>query len=132
MKRHPHATICIAIGLSCLAAAAAGANRVKAGQWETTLQMFGQTMTKSTCITPADAAQINGDVRSMTAYVERVSAPSGCKVQDLRISGDQVSVTSVCGGGKPHVGTTTYHGDHYETVNTNGAKARAKWVGPCR
>jgi len=132
MKRHPRTAICLVIGLSCLVGTAAAANRVKAGQWDTTFQMFGRTMTKSTCLSPADAAAINGDAKSIAGYVEKVSAPSGCKVKDVRINGDQVSVTSVCGSGKAHVGTTTYHGDSWETVNTNGAKSRAKWLGPCK
>jgi len=131
MKRYPLTATCLAITLSCLTAAATAANRVKAGQWEATVEMLGQTMTKSTCLSPADAAAINGDTKSITGYVEKASAPVGCKVKDVRINGDQVSVTSVCASGKAHVGTTTYHGDSWETVNTNGAKSRSKWVGPC-
>jgi len=129
MKR-PCIAICLATGL-CVAGAAAAANRVKAGQWDTTFEMLGRTMTKSTCLSPADAAAINGDAKSIAGYVEQESAPSGCKIKDVRIDGDRVSVTSVCASSKPTVGTTTYHGDRYETVSTNGAKARAKWVGPC-
>lgn len=132
MKCHPLTAICLTITLSCLAGGATAANRVKAGQWETTVQMLGRTMTKSTCLSPADATAINGDKQSIAEYAERVAAPAGCKVSDVRIDGDRVSVTSVCASGKPHVGTTTYHGDRWETVNTNGAKSRAKWVGPCQ
>jgi hypothetical protein len=46
--------------------------------------------------------------------------------------GNQVIVSSVCAEGKQNVGTTTYHDDSFETVNTNGAKSQSKWVGPCK
>jgi hypothetical protein len=127
----PHA-LHIALALACFAAPAAAADRVRAGQWDTTLDMLGRTMTRSACISPSDAAAINGDAKSIAAYVERVSAPVGCKVTDVKISGNQVSVTTVCAAGKQNVGTTTYHGDSSETVNSNGAKSQSKRVGACK
>jgi hypothetical protein len=53
-------------------------------------------------------------------------------VTDVKANGNQVSVTSVCASGKENVGTTTYHGDNWATVNTNGAKSQSKWVGACK
>jgi len=121
--------ICI---VALLGVPAEGADRVRAGQWETTLIMSGRTVTRSTCLMPSDAAAINGDAASIRAYVERVSAPAGCKVTDLKVNSNQVTVTTVCAAGTPNVGTTTYHGDSWETVNTNGATAQSKWVGACK
>jgi len=122
----------LASAVALLGLPAEGADRVRAGLWETTLTLGGKTTTRSTCLTPSDAAAINGDAAAMRAYVEKVSAPAGCKVTDLKISGNQVTVTTVCASGTPSVGTTTYHGDSWETVNTNGVKAQSKWVGACK
>ena len=89
-------------------------------------------MTRSACLSKSDADAINGDAKSIGAYVEKVSVPAGCKVTDVKINGNQVSVTTICAAGKQNVGTTTYHGDRSETVNTNGAKSQSKWVGACK
>ena len=125
--------ILLAMGLSAgLAVPALGADRVRAGQWEVTLNMAGRSMTQPTCLTPADADAINGDAKSVRQYAERVSAQVGCKVNDVKINGNQVTVTSVCASGKESIGTTTYHGDSYEAVNSNGTKSQAKWVGACK
>ena len=116
----------------CIALPAWAADRVRAGQWETTLHVAGQAITRSVCISQNDADAINGDAKSLKAYVEKVNAPAGCKVTDVNITGIQVNVTSVCASGKENVGTTTYHGDSSETVNTNGAKSESKRVGACK
>jgi hypothetical protein len=120
---------CLSAGL---AIPALGADRVRAGQWEVTLQMAGRSMTQPTCLTQADADAINGDAKSVRQYAERVSAQTGCKVNDVKVNGNQVTVTSVCASGKENVGTTTYHGDSYEAVNTNGTRSQAKRVGACK
>jgi hypothetical protein len=119
---------CLSTGFGVSAEAA---NRVRAGQWNMSLNVAGRAITRSMCLSQSDANAINGDASSIKAYAERVSAPAGCKVTDVKINGNQVTVNSVCASGKENVGTTTYHGDSYETVNTNGAKSRAKWVGAC-
>ena len=111
---------------------AVAADRVRPGQWETTLTVFGQTMTRPSCLSKADADAINGNEASIRAYTERVSQPAACKVKEVHIDGNTVSVTSTCASGKENVGKTTYHGDSYETVNTNGTRATAKLVGRCQ
>jgi hypothetical protein len=119
--------------VTCIAAPAAAADRVRAGQWEMTLNVAGRTMTRTVCLSQSDADAINGDLKSIRAKAEKDAAAGGggCTVTDVRTSGNQVIVTSVCGG-KENVGTTTYHGDTLETVNTNGTKAQSKWVGACK
>src|SRR5262245_5083270 len=112
----------------CLALPAWAADRVRAGQWETMLTVAGQAITRSVCISQSDADTINGDANSLKAYVDKVNAPAGCKVTDVTITGNQVKVTSVCANGKENVGTTSYHGDSSETVNTNGAKSESDHV----
>jgi len=126
----------VVTALSCLLASFAlpsqAADRVRPGQWETTLTFMGQTVTRSACMTQADADAINGDAASIKAYIDKASQPAGCNVTDVKISGNQVIVTSKCGAGAPTVGTTTYHGDSTETVTTNGTNSHAKYVGPCQ
>ena len=61
-----------------------------------------------------------------------ILARMGCTVTEVKLNGNQVVVTSVCASGKENVGTTTYHGDSLETVNTNGTQSQAKWVGACK
>jgi hypothetical protein len=121
-----------ACAVAWLVVAAEAANRVRAGQWDLTVMVAGREVSRSTCLSQADADAINGDARSIKAYAERVSTPAGCKVTDVKINGNQVVVTSVCAAGKQNVGTTTYHEDRFETVNTNGAKSQSKWVGACK
>ena len=118
--------------LACCGLIAEAADRVRPGQWEQTITVAGRTIAKSTCLTQRDAEAINGDAHSIKAYAEKVSAPAGCTVTDVKINGNQVIVTSVCASGKENVGTTTYHGDSLETVNTNGATSQSQWVGACK
>jgi hypothetical protein len=132
MKLQLASALCVTCTLAGLALPAAAADRVHAGQWDTTLNMLGRSVTRSSCITQSDADAINGDAKAIKAYVEKASAAAGCKVTDVKISGNQVSVTTVCAAGKENVGTTTYHGDSSETVNTNGAKSESKRVGACK
>ena len=111
---------------------ASAADRVRAGEWETTLILAGRSVTKSVCITQADADALNGDAKSMRAYVDKVNVGTNCKVDDIKVNGNQVTVTSTCGDGKQRVGTTTYHGDSSESVTSNGLKSQSKWIGPCK
>jgi hypothetical protein len=132
MKTRPRKALLLICVLSCFAVPVAAADRVREGQWDTTVNLGGRVMTRSVCISKSDADAINGDAKSIGAYVQKVSAPADCKVTDVKINGNQVSVTTICAAGKENVGTTTYHGDSSETVNTNGAKSQSKWVGPCK
>src|ERR1700674_1865794 len=132
MKTDHHRVLLLTCVFGCFALSAEAADRVRAGQWDMTLNLGGRTISKSTCMSQGDADAINGDVKSIKSYVERVSTPAGCKVTDVKIDANKVIVTSVCASAKENVGTTTYHGDSLETVNTNGAKSQSKRVGACR
>jgi Protein of unknown function (DUF3617) len=132
MKINNERVLLLTCVLTCAALPAGAANRVRAGQWDMTLNVMGHSMTKSTCLSQSDADAINGDVTSIKAYTERVSAPAGCKVKDVKTEGNQVIVTSVCANGTTNVGTTTYRGDSFETVNSNGTRSQSKWVGSCK
>jgi hypothetical protein len=132
MRYDPSNALILACVLASLAFPVAAADRVRAGQWDTTINLAGHAMTKSMCITQSDADAINGDAKSIRTYVEKVSAPAGCQVKDVKINGNQVAVTTLCAAGKENVGTTTYHGNSSETVNSNGTKSQSKWVGTCK
>jgi hypothetical protein len=80
----------------------------------------------------SDADAMNGDVKSVRAYLEKVIPPTICKVTDIKVNGGQVIYTSVCGGGAKNVVTTTYHGDSFEGASTGGTKTEAKLVGACK
>ncbi len=123
--------LCLLAVLIFLTLPAHAANRVRAGQWEVTINLMGHEVTRSKCFSQSEADALNGDAASIKAYVEHEISPAGCHVKDVKISGDVVSVTSVCSG-KTDIGKTIYHGDSFESENTNGAKSHAKWVGVCK
>ena len=131
MKHYDASAWLVALIVVCCAVGMYAADRVRAGQWETTVTVAGQTMTKSACISEPDAAAMNGDVASIRAFVDKNNLKTGCKTTNVAIKGNKVIVTSLCGG-KENVGTTTYQGETLDTVNTNGAKAHSRWVGVCK
>lgn len=52
---------------------------------------------------------MNGDLKSVRAFVEKCTASTGCKATDVKVNGDRVMVTFFCAGAE-NVGTTTYRG----------------------
>ena len=131
MKSRRTSASLVALVVVCSAVLAYAADRVRSGQWETTVNVMGRAMTSSACISESDATAMNGDVASIRALHEKRDVTHACAVTTVVITGDQVVVTSVCSG-KENVGTTTYHGDTFESVNTNGVKSQAKRVGACK
>ncbi len=117
--------------LACVALPAGAADRVHAGQWAGTTTFDGTARPSSTCIAQGDADAMNGDAASIRAYLEKVIPPTICTLKDIKVDGDQVTYTSVCGGVANTV-ATTYHGDRFESTNTRGAKTEAKRVGTCK
>lgn len=117
--------------LGALSLSAQGADRMRAGQWDTTIMVNGKPQTFSACLTQSEADAMNGDVASVRAVVERDIGPTGCKVLNVRATGGVVEVTSSCNG-KETVGTTLYRGDSAESTNANGVKTLSKRVGPCK
>ena len=117
---------------ACLALPAEAADRMRAGQWDGTWTGGGRTRATSTCISQADADAINGDAKSVRTYLETVVPPSICKLTDIKLNGSQVIYTSLCTGTKENVITTTYHGDTFETVDSNGNTSVAKRIGACK
>jgi hypothetical protein len=131
MKHRDASAWLVALIVVCCAVVMYGADRVRAGQWETTLTIAGRTVTKVACVSELDAAAMNGDVASVRAFVDKNNVKTGCKTTDLDVNGNQIMVRSLCSG-KENIGTTTYKGETLDTANTNGAKAHARWVGVCK
>jgi Protein of unknown function (DUF3617) len=113
-----------------LPAAAAAADRLQAGLWETTVDAGGTTRSSQACLTPPEAAAMNGTEKMFKDAIEKAMSGTGCSVTALTASGNQVTVTTQCGT-NAITGTTTYHGDSYESENNNGTKVRAKRIGAC-
>lgn len=133
MKRNRASALLAALIVVCGAVLAFAADRVRTGQWETTVTFPNgmEPRKSSNCVSEADAAAMNGDVASIRAVLVKDLGESGCTVKDIAIKGNQVVVTSVCMS-RESTSTTTYHGDAFETVTTNGTKIQAKRVGACK
>jgi hypothetical protein len=132
MKTNHCKALLLACVFACLAVPAEAADRIRAGQWVgTTTMTGGRTRPSSSCMTQSDADALNGDAKSVQAYLEKAIPASICKVSDVKVNGGQVIYTSVCGGAK-NVITTNYHGDSFEGTTTDGTKTEAKLVGACK
>ena len=115
--------------LALTVASAQAANRVDAGQWETTMEQGGHTRVMKTCVSAAEAAAANGDEKTFRESMLKAAAIPGCTF-DAKVTGSQVVSNSVCHGMKV-TSTTNYHGDSYEQVSSNGSKVHAKRIGAC-
>jgi hypothetical protein len=121
----------LACALACAALPAEAADRMKAGQWVGTWTGGGRTRPTSSCMTQSDVDALNGDAKSVRAYLEKVVPPTICKVTNIKVDGGRIDYTSVCSG-KENAITTTYHGDRFESLDSSGSKSEAKWVGACK
>ena len=116
-----------------VANSAAAADRVQAGEWETKTTIAGKPVVSKYCITAADARLMNGDEATLRRYVEQSTAEKTkgrCAVKSVVVTGNRTVVTIACGKTQV-VGTTTYHGDHYESTSSNGVTLVGKRVGAC-
>lgn len=132
MKINHHKALLLTCVIACFALPAEAADRMRAGQWTGTTTIPGRTIPNSSCISQSDADAMNGDAKSVQAYLQTIIPPAICTLSDVKVNGGQVVYTSVCGGGAPNVVTTNYHGDRSEGSSTGGAKTEAKWVGACK
>ena len=109
---------------------APAADRVHSGQWEITIGDGVQGAPMRSCVTAAQANVANADDKTFQEYLVKAAGEVGCTVKDVKVSGNQVTIDSVCAG-EQNLNTTTYHGDWYEQVNSNGMKILAKRIGAC-
>jgi hypothetical protein len=117
-----------------ITANALAADRVQPGQWETKLTgVSAKPMITQHCITAAEARLMNGDVATLRKYlVESTAAKTKgrCSVKNVELTGNRTVVTMSCGKTEV-VGTTVYHGDHYESSSSNGTTIVGKRLGAC-
>lgn len=118
--------------VACLAPPGYAADRMRVGQWTGTTIAGGRTFPSSSCISQSDADAMNGDARSVRAYLETIIPPAICKITDVKAEGNQIIYTASCGSNAPRVVTTSYHGSSSEGTDSAGSKTEAKWLGPCK
>jgi hypothetical protein len=110
------------------------ADRVIPGMWATRMSTgTGKPVVTTSCLTVAQAKLMNGDLATLRKYVEESTAHNTrgrCAATNVRIDGNKTIVTITCGK-TVVVGTTTYHGDHYESSSTNGTTIAGKRTGGC-
>lgn len=132
-RKSPVILVCFAT-LLMAATTLIAADRVHAGQWQTTLTSgSAKPIVTKHCITPEEATFMNGDAATLRKYVEQSTAKNTrgrCVVKDVKVDGNRTIVTIACGTTQV-VGTTTYHGDRYESSSSNGTTLTGKRLGPC-
>lgn len=110
------------------------ADRVQAGQWETTVAMgAGRPMVTKYCISAAEAKAMNGDEAGLRKYLEQsiVENTKGrCWLKSVKLEDDTTTVTLVCGRTEL-VSITSYFGDRYESVSSDGTTVAGKRIGDC-
>lgn len=134
MKKVQAAALMAIVYLLLLPAVVAAAQRVQAGQWETTMQVgSGAPLKSKSCISSAEADAMNGDAATLRNYVEASTATNTagrCAVTDAVVQGQRTVITMRCGKTEV-VGTTDYQGDRYESSSSNGTTLSGTRVGDC-
>lgn len=123
-------TTTILLGLAALPAHAV--DRVRTGQWVGTTVVGGKTFPTSSCITPADAAALNGDAKAVQGYLQGLIPPEICKVSNVKADGATIVYSAACGSAPAKVVTTVYHGDSANGTDSTGGKTDGKLTGPCK
>jgi hypothetical protein len=129
--KNSSAPLVLSIALLALSVVTAqAADRVNPGQWEITIGDGPPGTGMKSCVTAAHAHVVNGDDKTFEESLAKAAGEAGCTVKEVKVSGNQVTINSVCAG-EQNMNTTTYHGDWYEQVNSNGVKVIAKRIGAC-
>ena len=132
MNTHRYLTLISSFALACLAMPSESVDRVRAGQWTGTWTGAGRTRQTSTCMTQADADALNGDAQSVRLHLEKTIPAEICKLSNFKLNGAEIVYTATCTVGPVNVVKTTYHGDHFESVDSSGARSEAKLIGACK
>jgi hypothetical protein len=120
----------LSIAVGATVAPAQAADRIRAGEWALILGEGERDNGMKRCITASQASVVNGDDKTFGEFLGKGEPEAGCTIKNVRVSGNQVSIDSVCKG-EQTTNITTYHGDWYEQVNSDGTKVRAVRVGDC-
>src|SRR6202158_343667 len=90
--------------------AAQAADRVQAGEWEMTIGDGAQGTVTKRCVTVAHASVVNGDDKMFRESLVKAAEEVGCTVKDVKVSGNQVTLNTVCGG-EENMKKDTHHSD---------------------
>lgn len=136
--RHGSMIFVATVALLLPAVLPAAPERLRAGQWEfTTSHVDGEPDSVKFCVSPEEAASINGGAATGRAYAEK-KAREGCKVNDYSVNGNVVTYSVTCGGTSVRT-KVTYAGDNSEgetVIQRQGQKdivlhVKAKRLGDC-
>ncbi|HEV7669081.1 MAG TPA: DUF3617 family protein [Thermoanaerobaculia bacterium] len=139
MKSLPRVTLFSSIGwlLFLFSPALHAADRMAVGQWDFDLTTDGTTHTSKHCVTPEEAAGVNGSVTSAREHSAKSAAHGHCALTSFEIQGDKVSYALACGT-RTIESQATYHGETFEGILTtsNAGKVtktsvKAHRVGAC-
>jgi hypothetical protein len=117
-----------------LATTAAAADRVQAGEWETTMTMgSAKPIVTKYCISADEARLMNGDEATLRKYLVDSTAEKmqgRCTVKSVKVAKNQTVVAIICGETEV-VNTTDYFGDRYTSKSSTGATLSGKRLGAC-
>src|SRR5450631_75703 len=130
MKSSRATAVVLTMMLALSTTFARAADRVHPGLWEITIGDGALGKVTRSCVTAAHAVVANLDDKAFQEHLAKPSGENGCVVKDVKVSGNQVTIDAVCDG-QQNVISTTYHGESYDQVNSNGMKVRAKRIGAC-
>lgn len=122
-------------GTACLHAE----ERMRAGLWEVITTVDGKSASLgNTCYTAAMVEVANLPAKELRAATERLATRRGCTIKEFKMTGEELSMSKVCGP-KSVVVTSTYSKDVFETVDTtteNGVakiiKMKGRRIGECK
>ena len=79
-----HAAFLAMLVIACFSLPANAADRMRAGHWVGTTIVGTKTFPTSSCISQGEADAINGDAKSVKAYLEKIVPPEVCKITEVK------------------------------------------------
>jgi hypothetical protein len=90
MKTSHFSALLLTFVIACGASSAEATDRMRAGQWVGTWTGAGRTRATSNCMAQSDVDAMNGDAKSIQAYLEKTIPPTICKLSDIKVKGNDV------------------------------------------
>ena len=114
--------------------------RQRPGMWESTITSHGKTVTRSSCVKPADAALTDGPEAMLRAKLEKAASEGGlCTIKNFKLDGNTLVYAMVCGKTTNLIETKFHGGDSQETtmtVTTGGVtnvnQIKSRRTGDCK
>jgi hypothetical protein len=122
-----------------LTGSARAEDRMRAGLWELTTAYNGTQNTHNTCFTPTMVELANSSAASMREATEKSLARLGnCTLKDLKLDGNKISTSMVCGAMSLAI-SSTYSSGAFETISTRteagvatASRIKGKFLGACK